>query len=59
MSVNDQPVRELQIQPKQGKTVGLLAQLNDEELEWVAYELRQQTGLPRQSIAVDEESRSN
>ncbi len=54
MSVNDQPIQELQVYPKQGKKVGLLAQLDDEELRWIAYELRQQTGLPRHAIIDDE-----
>ena len=47
MSVNDEPLRELQFYPKKGKKVGILAQLDDEELEWIAWELRQQTGLPK------------
>ncbi|MFK7789431.1 MAG: hypothetical protein AB8C95_08090 [Phycisphaeraceae bacterium] len=53
MSVNDQPIQELQIHPKRGKAVGLLKQLDDEELEWIAYELRQQLGLSRNAIAID------
>lgn len=55
MSVNDKPVQELQIHPKQGKKVGLLAQLDDEELKWIAYELRQQTNLTRQAVLSDED----
>jgi hypothetical protein len=55
MSVNDEPVQELQINPKEGKQVGLLAQLDDEELKWIAYELRRQTGLPRYAVEASDE----
>ncbi len=51
MSVNDVPVQELQVYPKQSKKVGLLAQLDDEELKWIAYELRQQLGVSKRAIA--------
>lgn len=54
MSVNDEPIQELQVHPKQGKKVSLLSQLNDEELKWIAYELRRQTGLPRHATHDDE-----
>lgn len=54
MSVNDKPIQELQIHPKRGKKVGLLAQLDDEELRWIAYELRRQTGLPRNDFLVED-----
>lgn len=54
MSVNDKPIQELQVHPKQGKKVGLLAQLDDEELRWIAYELRKQTRLHRHAIHHDE-----
>jgi len=50
MTVNEQAVMELQIHPKQGKKKGLLASLDDEVLVWIAYELRQQTGLPSRAI---------
>ncbi len=40
MSVNDVPVMELQIHPKEGKKTGLLSQLDDEELDWIAAHLR-------------------
>lgn len=54
LSINDQPIQELHIHPKQGKKVGLLSQLEDEELRWIAYELRRQTGLPRHATHDDE-----
>jgi hypothetical protein len=40
MEVNDQPVIELQIQPKTGKKIGLLAGRDTAELEWIATMLR-------------------
>lgn len=40
MEVNDVPVMELQIHPREGKKVGLLSQRDDDELQWIAYELR-------------------
>lgn len=55
MSVNDQPIQELQIHPKQGKKIGLLAQLDDDELRWIAYELRNQLDLKRSAMAIDED----
>lgn len=50
MPVNDVPIQELQVHPKQGKKVGLLAQFDDEELKWIAYELRQQLGVSKRAI---------
>lgn len=47
MEVNDVPVRELQIHPRTGKKVGLLSQLDDAELEWVAGVLRRALGVGR------------
>lgn len=47
MSVNDKPIQELQIHPKHGKKIGLLRRLEDSDLRWMAYELRQQTGVSR------------
>jgi hypothetical protein len=47
MAVNDRPVMELQFHlhaPK--KRVGCLSQLTDEELRWLAYELRRRLQLP-------------
>jgi hypothetical protein len=40
MEVNDVPVLQLQIHDADGKQVGLLAGRSDEELEWLAHELR-------------------
>ncbi len=40
MEVNDVPVMELQIHPREGKKLGLLSQRDDDELQWIAYELR-------------------
>ena len=48
MSVNDKPVMELQIHTQSGKKRGLLSQRKLDELEWIAFELRQATGLPEQ-----------
>jgi hypothetical protein len=39
--VNDEPVLELQIHPRQGKKIGLLAWRDSEELEWLVGVLRQ------------------
>ncbi|MEM9347889.1 MAG: hypothetical protein AAGB26_14875 [Planctomycetota bacterium] len=50
MTINDEPVRELKIYPKQGKPIELLIQLNDHELDWIAYEIRRQSGLPRSAV---------
>jgi len=46
MSVNDVPVRELQLHPIEGKHASMLIQLDDDELAWIASVLRLQTGLP-------------
>jgi len=40
MAVNDRPVIELQIHPRTGKKVGLLAGRNEPEIRWLATELR-------------------
>ncbi len=40
MEVNDKPVLELQIHPATGKKIGLLAGRDEEELRWLATELR-------------------
>jgi hypothetical protein len=50
MEVNDVPVMELQIHPKVGKKVGLLSQLDDAELEWIAAILRRTLGVPRTAV---------
>lgn len=45
MSVNDQPIYELQIHPVSGKKVGLLSERNDDELRWIVAELNQALNL--------------
>jgi hypothetical protein len=40
MEVNDRPVLELQIHPRTGKRIGLLAGRDEEEIRWLATELR-------------------
>ena len=47
MEVNDKPIYELQIHPRTGKKVGLLGQLDEEELEWIALRLRRALGVPK------------
>ena len=44
-SVNDRPVLELQVHPRAGKKVGLLAGREDEELRWMATQLRRALGF--------------
>jgi hypothetical protein len=46
MSVNDVPIMELQIVDAAGKKTGMLSQLEDSEIEWIAASLRQVLGLP-------------
>jgi len=46
MEVNDHPLIELQIHPRSGKKVGLLAGRNEEELRWIATRLRRALNLP-------------
>lgn len=45
MEVNDVPVQELQIYPHEQDKIGMLAHLADEELDWLAQNLREQLGL--------------
>lgn len=45
MSVNDEPIDELKIVHKTGESTGLLRQLDDDELEWLAYSLSSSMGL--------------
>ncbi len=40
--INDEPIMELQIIDGDGKKHGLLSQLDDDELDWLAWELNQQ-----------------
>jgi hypothetical protein len=49
MTVNDQPVLELQVHPRTGKKVGLLAGRKEEELRWMATRLRRALGLPNRA----------
>ena len=45
MEVNDEPIKQLKIVQKNGKTVGLLSQLSEDELEWLAYSLNSSMGI--------------
>ena len=45
MEVNDVPVNELQLIPREGNTLGILSQRDDSELAWLASRLRDATGL--------------
>jgi hypothetical protein len=40
MEVNNRPVMEVQVIPKEGKKIGLISNRTREEQEWVAYTLR-------------------
>jgi hypothetical protein len=51
MSVNDRPVMQLAVVEKGGKTFGCLTQLNDAEIDWIAYELNQSLELLPPPIA--------
>ena len=46
MEVNDRPVIELQIHPRQGKKAGLLGGRDEAELRWLATRLRQALQVP-------------
>jgi hypothetical protein len=45
MEVNGVPVMQLEIADTDGKRLGLLAGRSDEELEWIAHELRVAGGI--------------
>ncbi len=45
VEVNDQPVMELQFHPRSGGKYGLLGGRQEDELEWIAGQLRQSLGL--------------
>ncbi|MCC6681723.1 MAG: hypothetical protein IT445_12550 [Phycisphaeraceae bacterium] len=47
MEVNDVPVMQLQIHPKVGRKKGMLTQLPNEELTWIAWELRTAMGISK------------
>lgn len=47
MSVNDVPIRELQINLKAGGHTGILSERRDSELKWIASELRAALDVPR------------
>ncbi len=47
MEVNDVPIMELQIHPHGGKKSGMLRQLPNEELTWIAWELRTALGISK------------
>jgi len=38
--VNDRPIMQLQIHPREGKKYGMLSQTSDDEIRWIAQELR-------------------
>jgi hypothetical protein len=46
MKVNNRPVLELQVHPLAGKKVGLFAGRDEDELRWMAFELRRALGVP-------------
>jgi hypothetical protein len=45
VEINDVPVMQLQIHDADGKKHGLLSQLSNDELRWIAYELRRALGV--------------
>jgi hypothetical protein len=53
MTVNKRPILELKIQPKLGKSFGLLAGHDVEELEWIATILRDALHVPAQGDAIE------
>lgn len=46
MTVNDRPVIELQIHPAMGKKAGFLAGRDEDELRWIAAQLRRALNIP-------------
>lgn len=52
LEVNDRPVLELQIIGPEGKEVGMLSERDEDELKWLAWEIRQ--SLQQQAPAGDE-----
>ena len=49
MEMNDRPVIELQIHPVAGKKAGFFGGRDDDELRWIATELRQALDVPASS----------
>jgi hypothetical protein len=49
MEVNDVPVMELQVWPVNGKKIGLFREREDDELRWMAAEIRAALGLTEQA----------
>ncbi len=47
MKVNEKPVMQLHIQPREGKRLAMLTQLDDRELKWIARTLRHALGVGR------------
>ncbi len=47
VEINDRPVLELQIHLRDGRKIGCLSQLTEDELRWLAQELRRRLGAPR------------
>ena len=45
MQVNDVPVMNLKIQPLEGDAVGMFSHLDNEEIQWLAQQLRRSLGL--------------
>ncbi len=52
MEVNGRPVIELQIHPRIGKKVGLLAGRDTNELRWMATRLRSALGVPARQLGL-------
>jgi hypothetical protein len=50
MEVNERPVIELQIHPRVGKKVGLLAGRKEDELRWLATRLRRALNAPARTL---------
>ncbi len=57
--VNDVPILNLQIHRKQGKKIALLSQLSNDELAWIAGELRSVLAKPRDASQDLEANQSN
>jgi hypothetical protein len=49
MEVNDAPVLELQVVPREGRKIGLFSERSDDELRWIATLLRRELGVPSES----------